>query len=310
MKFYMTTRFYIANKIVKFNCDYFEITNQKSIKLAKKIKYRLMKYAILNNQRSEAIKGGKGSCPNCGSNVIAKCGVTRINHWSHYRNSNCDDWWEVETEWHRNWKNSYPIDWQEISMRDAITGEKHIADIVTNHNIVIEFQHSHIDPKERLTRENFYSNMLWVVDGTRLKRDYPRFQNGIKSFKKIKNGISRLQYPEDYINSSWLESQVPVVFDFFGLNSTKNVISDKLPLYCLFPIKIKGEAIIAEINRNVFLKTTINGEWTSRSDKFLSELTQIKKEIEDQINRNQRNRENRLLGEFLGRTVINKRKRF
>ena len=269
-----------------------------------------MKYAVINDQRAEAIKGGKGTCPNCGSIVIAKCGVTRINHWSHNRKSNCDDWWEPETEWHRIWKNNYPIQWQEFSMRDEKTGEKHIADILTNNNLVIEFQHSHIDPKERTARENFYSKMVWVVDGTRLKMDYPRFLKGIKSFKQIKKGISRLQYPEDYINSSWLDSQFPVVFDFLGLNSTNTVISDKLTLYCLFPIKIKGEAIIAEIDRNVFFKTTINGEWISRSDKFISELTQVKKEKEDQINRNKRNRENRLLGEFLGRTVINKRKRF
>ena len=41
--------------------------------------------------------------------------------------------------------------------------------------MVIEFQHSHIDPLERVSRENFYNNMVWVVDGTRLKRGHQRF---------------------------------------------------------------------------------------------------------------------------------------
>ena len=39
----------------------------------------------------------------------------------------------------------------------------------TVHNLVIEFQHSHMDAQERTSREKFYKNMVWVVDGTRLK---------------------------------------------------------------------------------------------------------------------------------------------
>ncbi len=82
-----------------------------------------MKYAILNKIKTEAIKGIIGTCPNCGAELIPKCGNIKIHHWSHKRLNNCDNWWESETEWHRNWKNNYPIDWQEISLKDAKSGE-------------------------------------------------------------------------------------------------------------------------------------------------------------------------------------------
>ncbi len=50
-----------------------------------------------------------------------------------------------------------------------------MADVRTDKGLVIEFQHSYINPEERRQRENFYKNMIWIVDGTRLQRDFPRF---------------------------------------------------------------------------------------------------------------------------------------
>jgi competence protein CoiA len=132
-----------------------------------------MKFALVDNIKLEATEGLKGICPSCGSELIAKCGAVKMNHWAHKGTRNCDLWWENETEWHRTWKNNFSTDWQEIILIDEISGEKHIADIRTIHGLVIEFQHSHIDPVERTKREKFYKNMVWVVDGTRLKRGYP-----------------------------------------------------------------------------------------------------------------------------------------
>lgn len=42
-----------------------------------------MKFADINGVRAEATKGAKGSCPGCGSEVIARCGEIRINYWAH-----------------------------------------------------------------------------------------------------------------------------------------------------------------------------------------------------------------------------------
>lgn len=140
-----------------------------------------MHFALINNNRVKAQPQLQGLCSCCSKPVIAKCGTQKIWHWAHKSKTDCDNWWEPETEWHRTWKNNYPADWQEISLLDKRTGEKHIADVRTVHNLVIEFQHSHIDPQERTSREQFYKNMVWVVDGTRLKKNYPRFLKGKKN---------------------------------------------------------------------------------------------------------------------------------
>ena len=78
----------------------------------------------------------------------------------------------------------FPTEWQEIVLFDKQTGEKHIADVQTIHNLVIEFQYSAINQEESISREKFYKNMIWIVDGTSLKRDYPRFQKELKILKE------------------------------------------------------------------------------------------------------------------------------
>ncbi|WP_167611161.1 competence protein CoiA [Maribellus sediminis] len=221
-----------------------------------------MKYALVSGKKTEATKGSKGICPNCGSELTARCGPIRINHWTHTKSSNCDIWWENEKEWHRAWKNYYPDEWQEIIIPDVETGEKHIADVRTNHGLVIEFQHSHIDPEERNSRESFYKNMVWIVDGTRLKRDYLRFLKGQNNFRRTnKQGFFIVDFPDECFPSSWIGSKVPVLFDFRGLESIENLNDLRNYLYCLFPNQNNTEAIVAFVSHDSFIKNTINGDW-------------------------------------------------
>lgn len=215
-----------------------------------------MKYALVNDIKTEATKGAQGVCPNCGSQLIAKCGEHKINHWAHKGKRTCDSWWEPETEWHRNWKNNYPIEWQEISLFDEQTGEKHIADVRTVHNFVIEFQHSYINPQERTSREKFYKNMVWIVDGTRLQRDYPRFLKGIQNFKRTnQQGFFFVDFPGEVFPKNWIESSVPVIFDFLGLSAgtTDNI---KNTLWCLLPQKVEGKTIVVGLDRKYFIEVT------------------------------------------------------
>lgn len=238
-----------------------------------------MRFALVNHIKTEAEKGFKGVCPNCGAVLIPKCGDYKIHHWSHKGNKNCDAWWEPETEWHRTWKNNYPKDWQEVSAINETTGEKHIADVRTPNNLVIEFQHSHIDPEERTSRENFYKNMVWVVDGTRLKNDYPRFFKSIKKFQHTdKKGIFKVDNPEDVFPANWLNSSVPVVFDFKGLQTFEDKDDYRNKLYCLFPKRIRHSIVIAEFTPKAFIKSTIEGDWSTRIQKFIEELMPPKQE--------------------------------
>lgn len=234
-----------------------------------------MQFALIDNNRIKAEPQLQGLCCCCSKPVIAKCGTQKIWHWAHKSKTNCDNWWEPETEWHRIWKNNYQSDWQEMPLLDERTGEKHIADIRTTNNLVIEFQHSHIDPQERTSREKFYKNMVWVVDGTRLKRDYPRFlkewkRDGISEVRQTDNvGIFEIWFPEFCFPENWLKSSVPVVFDFRGDGSLDDSNGLRNSLYCLFP-QVGRHARVAEISRKAFVTTTTNGEWTSRVQEFIN----------------------------------------
>lgn len=130
-----------------------------------------MQYALIDGKRVEAFPSGKAVCPSCGQEMIAKCGTRIIHHWSHFRQRDCDPWWENETVWHRNWKSLFPEECREIS-HIAPDGETHRCDIKTSSGIYIEVQHSAISDQERLSRESFYKNLIWIVDGTKFERNF------------------------------------------------------------------------------------------------------------------------------------------
>jgi competence protein CoiA len=221
-----------------------------------------MKYALVGGKKTEAYKAAKGICPSCESELIAKCGEIKLHHWAHKSIRSCDSWWENETEWHRSWKNLFPSAWQEIPFPDKATGERHIADVFTVHGLVIEFQHSKIETQERTSREKFYKNMVWVVDGTRLKGDYPRFLKGRNYFHNTKKpNVFLAEYPETCFPLAWLESSVPVIFDFRGTELLNDIHDRRNQLYCLFPKRNKRGVYLVEISRESFVKNTIDGVW-------------------------------------------------
>ncbi|NCN85412.1 MAG: hypothetical protein GW808_02035 [Sphingomonadales bacterium] len=137
-----------------------------------------MKFGLIDGQRVEPQPKLKALCPNCGQDLIAKCGRVKVWHWAHKGRKHCDQWWENETDWHRDWKNQFPVDWQERVHFDSATGEKHIADVKTPHGLVIEIQHSTIDTTEVQCREEFYKNMIWIIDGNRGELDSSYFNMG------------------------------------------------------------------------------------------------------------------------------------
>jgi hypothetical protein len=130
-----------------------------------------VQYALVESQRRQAFPGGHGICPECGAATVAKCGPRVIHHWAHAGRKDCDPWWENETAWHREWKNRFPEECREISYR-ADDGEVHRADIVTSTGIVIEVQHSPMNDAERISREAFYKNLVWVIDGRGFRHNF------------------------------------------------------------------------------------------------------------------------------------------
>jgi len=213
-----------------------------------------MQFALVNNTRTPPSPGLKGSCPVCGGMVDARCGDQRIHHWAHRGKRTCDRWWESETPWHRGWKNLFPALWQEVIQHD-LTGEKHIADVRTEHGLTIEFQHSHLRPEERSAREVFYGNMLWVVDGSRLIRDLPRFVEGFRGFRMIKQGWYLTPFPDEAFPKNWLDSTVPVFFDFGeAVGGSEQDVRLTDPLWCLLPGRASGQAVVIAFSKADFVR--------------------------------------------------------
>ena len=259
-----------------------------------------MRFALSNNERIEPSKGAKGLCPCCGSELVAKCGEIKVHHWSHKKK--CDDhWWENETEWHRNWKNQFPKEWQEIIQRDE-SGEKHIADVKTSSGWTIEFQHSAISKEERDSRDYFYNKLIWIVDGTRRKTDFEQFKGEINSAKHISNepeilgelveesdGVfvvkQEYQYSDLYnepfilrvfgeevlyrfrLNQEWGSSKSLVLFDFgkSEVNYRDEYISNE-DLWLIHPSR--NRTYITNISKDSFIKMLTS----SRSDEVYKTL--------------------------------------
>jgi competence protein CoiA len=181
-----------------------------------------MKYAIIDGVKRTPEKGLKGQCQLCEAELVAKCGDIKVHHWAHKSTIECDKWWESETPWHRNWKNCFPIEWQEI-VHLAPSGEKHIADVKTQHGLVVEFQHSHISREERDSRESFYEHMIWIVDGTRRKTDLEKFNAGTRYFKRTPMpNVYFVPYLEEVLSKEWLGSKEIVILDFNGESIVPN----------------------------------------------------------------------------------------
>ncbi len=127
-----------------------------------------MRLALVDEVRAEPAPNLRGKCCLCGDDMIAKCGQFVRWHWAHRARVTCDPWQESETDWHRYWKDAFPVDCQEVVHVDEGTNEKHIADIKTPGKLVVEIQHSPIAEDEARSRELFYRNMIWIVDARHL----------------------------------------------------------------------------------------------------------------------------------------------
>ncbi|MBZ0262656.1 MAG: competence protein [Hyphomicrobiales bacterium] len=235
-----------------------------------------MQYAMLGNQKCEAAPGLYGECRGCENRVLAKCGTQRVWHWAHIGKISCNFEREPETEWHRNWKNQFASEWREV-IRRAENGERHIADVMTEHGLVIEFQHSPLHPNERVSRETFHPNMVWIVDGTRLKRTWSKFLQGQQSWRSTHwQGYFLTHFPEESFPIEWLASSVPVFFDFSGL---PKMVEDQSPkqktLWLLLPGRAEGRAVILAVSRQSFIDVSLRRSQILDTKKILQEMADL-----------------------------------
>lgn len=225
-----------------------------------------MKFALVDGARREAERGRTGECPVCSDPVVARCGEIRTRHWAHRRRKTCDPWWENETEWHRAWKDCFPHEWQEV-VQVAENGERHVADVKTSAGWVIEFQHSPLKPEERRSREGFYGQLIWVVDGRRRKSDRPQFMRALEDGVAVPGypGVRQAFTPESRLLREWGTSTAHVLVDF----------GDAEPLSWLYSRDPRFWTVVARLPRSVFVGSLVPGR-----DEELREFSALKRELE------------------------------
>ena len=167
------------------------------------------------------------------------------------------------------WKDAFPSDCQELVQIDENTGEKHVADVKTPSGVVVEVQHSRISEDELRSREDFYSDMIWIVDA----RDVVWMTSrDLVSVEPIAYGSMLLN--RTTLLKRWSSAKRPVYFD-----NTQNVYHDKvsdtlwvLPREKRIPISERilwrvlnfdsenNEGVIAPIQAQRMVEAAMNGE--------------------------------------------------
>jgi competence CoiA-like predicted nuclease len=164
-----------------------------------------MLYALIDGIKSNATPNSAALCPFCKSEMIAKCGEFKSWHWAHKRIVDCDTWYKPETEWHRRWKKVFGIANCEIILHKESV--RHIADVKTIHGRIIEFQNSPINLETLESREEFYDDMIWIINGNHFSsnfkimplnaREYDTYTPEFEFFAKL-HGFTPLYKPADH----------------------------------------------------------------------------------------------------------------
>jgi len=132
-----------------------------------------------------------------GPRLVAKRGEKLAHHFAYYSKDQAgilnDPWYQSKRvggskgQWHSDWQELSDPEYVEvIKQKDGI---KHIADLVGKNDEVIELQHSPMTHQEIQQREQFYDNMIWVIDATTAEHfvaGSTRLSNGIRNFYAIK----------------------------------------------------------------------------------------------------------------------------
>ena len=148
-----------------------------------------MLYASLNNEKIEAVPDTRAICLLCEKEVFSRCGEINVWHWAHLKDKSCDNWYEPETAWHKDWKNLFGKEFSEIIITK--NGKKHIADIHTKDDVVIELQNSVISKPVIRQREMFYGErMLWIINGINFKANFIIYSpSNSNLFYKVSQGF-------------------------------------------------------------------------------------------------------------------------
>jgi competence CoiA-like predicted nuclease len=178
-----------------------------------------MIWAVVNHKKELARPSQQGLCPHCNNQVLSRCGDIYAWHWAHKQNYACDSWQEPETYWHKHWKLTFGVEHSERIVKKDNTW--HIADILTDSNVVIELQNSPIAKSVIEERELFYGEkMIWVINGNSFQENFrlipfPKRHPDwyLSDYERIFEE-SHICYEWSYARKCWKTSNRHVFIDF------------------------------------------------------------------------------------------------
>ena len=156
-------------------------------------------------------------------------------------------------------------------------GEKHIADVKTDRGWFIEFQHSYLKPEERRARDAFYRRVIWVVDGTRRKRDAAQLLNAWNEGVPIGSSpLLRKAFSDNCtLLREWAGSNTPIFFD----------LGEAERLWWLLATSTNGLAYLAPYSRAKFIESHRGGtaDAAREFDEFVNDIPKLLSNYETQL---------------------------
>lgn len=230
-----------------------------------------MKYALVNNKRQEAQKGLIGFCPACNQAMVPKCGTRVMHHWAHKGKLQCTINKESETEWHRNWKNHYPNEWQEIFHIDK-SGERHFADVKTANGWTIEFQNSSISFEEIVSRNKFYKKIAWIINGSKRSNwdEYLKnLNNNARLFSRNPNSYLLKKIPS--LVKFWVQNDK---FTFIDTGNEEHLFLISKTIHGIFLIEIPIKFFI---NASLHTEADYLASFYDKINSHIKHINEVKK---------------------------------
>jgi hypothetical protein len=204
--------------------------NKCNINFKSKFAYKENEYISISDYINIYINNNQKCKLKCnkGHELICINGQINVPHFRHKNNNDIGG--SPITEWHSEWQSNFPnTEIQFPKINDKQIKDRRADVLLKEHNIILEFQHSHIDHEEVSNRKNDYElnnkKIIWIIDGN----------NTIK--------VKNLDYCNriflEFISDIWKYKSFIDLYDYIFIN-INNLI------YRISPINVKSDMIDVE----------------------------------------------------------------
>lgn len=146
---------------------------------------------------------------------------------------------------------------------DKQTGERLIADVKEDSDRVVEIQHSPIAEREMQSREDFYGDMIWIVDARDLAG---HFTSGTSHDLATCNPMSQhcQWFSKSMLFKRWSVARKPVYFDSLIQNSSTPTVPTPSAEHVLWRVlefdRSDDLGFIAPVRSDWLVPAVLNGD--------------------------------------------------